>query len=1125
MSNGDRETIRVSLNREAARDRLGDTGMRDVRETPFLDLEDEGLEVQITKKQIEAIVAERIDSVAAVYKTLDVVKKDLKDFFPKVPEILPSTLDGRLLNPDGTPAEFVLVQALAPPPVGSGTTKLERAWPRPETNTDRRGAFRLTLPPRPVPDDGLKLLVTGGNRATEIVVRRTDLVASNGSLGVVPLDVEISPMPRSVVSQLADVVLPTSEEDVLANPTEFASPAPILTLGEGDCARSFRSNLGTIDRFGYSMLVRLIAPQLSGRRLGTRIKRQNKSFLLSPTSAGLSMYLGADQIVEAMASLGSWELVERVPVEAPIDVTQFRDAIERNPKLVPKAASLGIGYLVRMHQIWIPAGLSLGDLVYSLPLAPGEQQRIAISDERETLSVREAETLTAEEFQRYRETADSSTNAVFTSAFDESASGGSRMQTRTEAGSIGGGLGVAGVFGSVVAGLGIAGGYSDSSTSGSTSSWQKASRDYVSNASQDFHSNLSREAAARRRASRTSVRLATATERREIVTKVITNHNHNHALTMQYWEVLRHFAVSSRVDDVQLVCFVPLEVVQFLPAGQPRMLPTGDYSRDQLLYRYGLLLRYYDVLERRIWWRPELMHGLRVLRAFAGNPTMTVQSSTGTAQDIIDVSIEGTFMPFEEIDVTAVSTTGARVGPVRLDGSASAAIAPGIETRAGLLERLRKRRRDEFETRTASIVLPDYVARSDLARLEFTRRFSTFSYRLSLPSSLSFTDILGYLSNMTSLDVTLTPTQLEQEIGGPIVRNPDAKIGSTDVIEAYLGPDGTERMGGVLPVAAKRLPPMLAFADLLRIEAVLNHVVQNTVPYSKAVWESLTPEERAIMLERFTIGVPSGGVSDPSDEVPLLNCVANVVVGYFGNAAIMPFFIPANLAGEMKVTSRDVQEALLKFHRQAFVPPQSSITLPARGVLGEAVLGSCTSSEKIDLTRFWNWQDSPPDVATDPAALAQLFADQNALVGAGGATAPSGLTTGPMVTINQGAAALTPADLASALIAKLPQTNLPQDLTGLKELAGQMKVQTETTAESLNKTIGEASGLAKAAMEALPNAIKAKKGEGTPGAGGTGAGGAGGTGGAGGGTTGTGGTSGTPGTGGTGGTDAGPAPP
>ena len=284
---------------------------------------------------------------------------------------------------------------------------------------------------------------------------------------------------------------------------------------------------------------------------------------------------------------------------------------------MPKAATLGMGYIVKMHQIWVPNGMSLGDLVYSLPLAPGEQQRIAVSDERETLSVREQEALSAEEFQNFRETADSSTNAVFNSAFDESARGGSTMKTSTEAGSIGGGLGVAGVFGSVVAGLGIAGGYSDSTTTGSTSSWQNASRDYVSNASQDFHSALSRNAAARRTASRTSVRLATATERREVVTKVITNHNHNHALTMQYWQVLRHFRVSSQVDDVQLVAFVPLELVQFLPSGMPRTLPTGTYSRDLLLYRYGVLLAHHDVIHSRVWWRSDYTHapaGAPVLR-------------------------------------------------------------------------------------------------------------------------------------------------------------------------------------------------------------------------------------------------------------------------------------------------------------------------------------------------------------------------------------------------------------------------------------------------------------------------------------------------------------------------------
>jgi uncharacterized membrane protein YgcG len=139
------------------------------------------------------------------------------------------------------------------------------------------------------------------------------------------------------------------------------------------------------------------------------------------------------------------------------------------------------------------------------------------------------------------------------------------------------------------------------------------------------------------------------------------------------------------------------------------------------------------------------------------------------------------------------------------------------------------------------------------------------------------------------------------------------------------------------------------------------------------------------------------------------------------------------------------------------------------------VLGHCESSEKIDLTRFWNWQDSPADTATDLSAVAGLFADSNQLVGSSGAQAPAVLQPGAsMVTINSGPAALTPADLASALIKGQPTSNLPQDLTGISQLGAQMRVQTETTADSLNKTIAEASGLAKEAMKQIPSAIKAK---------------------------------------------------
>jgi hypothetical protein len=51
---------------------------------------------------------------------------------------------------------------------------------------------------------------------------------------------------------------------------------------------------------------------------------------------------------------------------------------------------------------------------------------------------------------------------------------------------------------------------------------------------------------------------------------------------------------------------------------------------------------------------------------------------------------------------------------------------------------------------------------------------------------------------------------------------------------------------------------------------------------------SMTAEERAILLDGYTIGVPPDGLADATQMVPLLNCVQNRVLGVFGNSLIMP---------------------------------------------------------------------------------------------------------------------------------------------------------------------------------------------------------------------------------------------
>ncbi len=255
---------------------------------------------------------------------------------------------------------------------------------------------------------------------------------------------------------------------------------------------------------------------------------------------------------------------------------------------------------------------------------------------------------------------------------------------------------------------------------------------------------------------------------------------------------------------------------------------------------------------------------------------------------------------------------------------------------------------------------------------------------------------------------------------------------------------------------------------------MLHHVVANTVPYSKAVWLSLTAEERAVMLEPFTIGLPGDGLDDPGEQIPLLNCVSNQVLGLYGNALILPFHIPAELAEREKVTTRDIQEALIRFHRQAFRPPRTSITLPTRGVLGEAVLGNCESCEKIDVTRFWNWTDSPIPQAADPKAL--LANARPTLLGKGPAEGPSALVPAQPGNVNlignigtgqDGTAAPATKILEELLKATEPDTS-KLDLTGLPELKTVLEDTLDKAGKARATALSEAKGLAEKALTDVP---------------------------------------------------------
>ena len=69
---------------------------------------------------------------------------------------------------------------------------------------------------------------------------------------------------------------------------------------------------------------------------------------------------------------------------------------------------------------------------------------------------------------------------------------------------------------------------------------------------------------------------ATQSEDQSIKTRRVRNHNANHALTIQYFNVLKHYRVQTVLDHTTQVLFVPYDVPWFLVSPFPEK--QADYN-------------------------------------------------------------------------------------------------------------------------------------------------------------------------------------------------------------------------------------------------------------------------------------------------------------------------------------------------------------------------------------------------------------------------------------------------------------------------------------------------------------------------------------------------------------------
>ncbi|WBB69083.1 N-acetylmuramoyl-L-alanine amidase [Micromonospora sp. WMMD812] len=194
---------------------------------------------------------------------------------------------------------------------------------------------------------------------------------------------------------------------------------------------------------------------------------------------------------------------------------------------VPEPSAYVNEYVVSI----VPIGHSLGQVLYTLPLAPGESVRLAVIDWRRTdVGTRDEKTVVTESL-IHDQARDRTITETVTAALEEWQRGGSVM------GGLAGGAGASGQSGSTsVAGggmLSVGGAYATSS----------GSKDVTAASVQKITDAIHQSSLAQRELTSSVVVQMDQAERQAIETRSFANHNRGHTLTVIYYEVLRHFRV------------------------------------------------------------------------------------------------------------------------------------------------------------------------------------------------------------------------------------------------------------------------------------------------------------------------------------------------------------------------------------------------------------------------------------------------------------------------------------------------------------------------------------------------------------------------------------------------------
>ncbi|ABW09511.1 hypothetical protein Franean1_0043 [Parafrankia sp. EAN1pec] len=824
--------------------------------------------------------------------------------------------------------------------------------------------------------------------------------------------------------------------DLTSNPAAFSQD-----MG-GTCVDLTTPNR-VVEEFAYFFVVRTSEPEIRGTTLGTRrvlppaVTRE----LLGAVREALPAAEGASTRAIRGLSLDTAALKSLVATDAIPSVDQLQvaayhsevaavsrlvDALRRrqpgrvaldassavdwdDTPTIYQAASVAHGHILQYREVWRADGYSLGDLLYSLPLAPGQKRKLAVLDwERQTTSARTERLDFEEQLDAFAER-DRDISEIVGSHLNEESSGGSRSNTWGVAGGIG-----AGFIGS---GFGIFGGVAGGAGGSSARAWQDNARDLSANSLQQLRDRMVQRSAAVRDVRSTTVQTVGQGETVRAETETVANYNHCHAMTVEYFNVLRHFLVTHELADVRECLFVPLPISEFDRAKAMRWR-----SALQRFVSDPTLRRGFDAIERisRNWVgydfpvdryseeAPESLEGELYVSFLLPRPR---DAADGTFQVDMWKSCQW-LLPIDALELFTAKLA-ARAQRER-DLVFRNEIAPGIAEQ--LVQHLRFAYVTASGAQLGVRLDPTLVSRY----AESTPLYVTLRPSGAVPA-IPREDIARF---RIWYDGPALPSAARVIVHRGKVRYRTEHLQYLLFDEPRLLNDisSTDDIYVATPLSRAELRSPRR-EDIEAADRLVKHLNTNIERAHQAIWASMDENRRYLLLDGV-IAPNSGGRS-------VASVVENRLIGIVGNCLVMPCgpgiqLDPSRAVPQARTDGEPVEpQPLIDLYATAPLP-STRISLPTRGVYAEAVSGECNACERIDDTRFWRWEesaitDTPPDIAA--LSTASRASDEPDLT-------PTPLPAA-IVNIQQPASLPDPLGLSAAMKV-LARNDLFKDITGLE---------------------------------------------------------------------------------------------